>query len=323
MFVPQAGTWGLQGIVGVPDRPSDYVFFVTFGQAQGDHEFDEFITDEGVLSWQSQPKQSLKERRIQDFINHREEINNIHLFLRTNRGQDYTYFGRLKYLDHDPTKENPVYFQWQILDWPAPKHVLDMLGDKLVSSAPPGPLLSKAGPEPIRHFLRRTDAPRSRKRGQATLDPTKPRQARRPDYLANHAANQALGLLGELLVLKSEQDRLVGVGRRDLAEMVRHVSVLENDTAGYDILSFEEDGSKRFIEVKTTRGSADADFFISASELEFAKENAGSYWLYRVYNYVDETDTARFYSIKGALEDHGALQCVPTNFKVSVRREDN
>lgn len=40
-FYPQAGTWGLQGIVPVPDRPGDYVFFVTFGQHQGEHVFDE------------------------------------------------------------------------------------------------------------------------------------------------------------------------------------------------------------------------------------------------------------------------------------------
>jgi hypothetical protein len=28
-FTPQAGTWRLQGIVAIPDRPGDYVFFVT------------------------------------------------------------------------------------------------------------------------------------------------------------------------------------------------------------------------------------------------------------------------------------------------------
>jgi hypothetical protein len=47
-FIPQAGTWGLQGIVKVPDRPGDYVFFVSFGQRQSGHEFDEGITTEGA-----------------------------------------------------------------------------------------------------------------------------------------------------------------------------------------------------------------------------------------------------------------------------------
>jgi len=52
-FTPQAGTWGLHGAVGIPDRPNDYVFFVTYGQSQSGHEFDEGITKEGVLSWLS------------------------------------------------------------------------------------------------------------------------------------------------------------------------------------------------------------------------------------------------------------------------------
>jgi hypothetical protein len=43
-FTPGAGTWGLHGIVRLPRRRHDYVFFVTFGQRQADHEFDEGIT---------------------------------------------------------------------------------------------------------------------------------------------------------------------------------------------------------------------------------------------------------------------------------------
>ena len=85
VFVPQAGTWGLQGVVPIPDRPGDYVFFVTFGQSQGEHRFDEGITSEGVLSWQSQPQQSLNEKRVLGWIHHNEFINNIYLLLRPAR----------------------------------------------------------------------------------------------------------------------------------------------------------------------------------------------------------------------------------------------
>ena len=45
-FTPQSGTWGLQGIVRIPERDGDFVFFVTFGQSQGDHQFDESITSD-------------------------------------------------------------------------------------------------------------------------------------------------------------------------------------------------------------------------------------------------------------------------------------
>jgi hypothetical protein len=53
-FTPQAGTWGLQGIIEIPDRPHDYVFFVTFGKSQAAHQFDEGITRDGIFRWQSQ-----------------------------------------------------------------------------------------------------------------------------------------------------------------------------------------------------------------------------------------------------------------------------
>ena len=42
-FTLQAGTWGLQGIVAIPGRPGDDVFFVTYGQKLGTHEFDDSI----------------------------------------------------------------------------------------------------------------------------------------------------------------------------------------------------------------------------------------------------------------------------------------
>jgi Domain of unknown function (DUF3427) len=82
-FTPQAGTWGLHGIIPIKDRPGDFVLFVTFGQAQGEHNFDEDVSFDGVLRWQSQPKQTLQDQQIQQFISHDETKNQIYLFLRT------------------------------------------------------------------------------------------------------------------------------------------------------------------------------------------------------------------------------------------------
>ena len=79
-FTPQAGSWGLHGIIPVPDRPRDFVFFVTFGKQEGDFEFDESVSGDGVLTWQSQPKQKLTTPNIQSFITHDELLNNIYLF---------------------------------------------------------------------------------------------------------------------------------------------------------------------------------------------------------------------------------------------------
>lgn len=123
-FTSNSGTWGLHGIIELHDPPGDFIFFVTFGQQQAEHVFDEWITEDGVFSWQSQPRQNLKDRKIQQFIHHDENENSIYLFLRTQRNTDYTYLGRLKYLEHDPDRENPVYIYWQLLDWPIPETVI-------------------------------------------------------------------------------------------------------------------------------------------------------------------------------------------------------
>ena len=316
-FTPQAGTWGLHGIVNIPDREKDYVFFVTFGQRQGKHRFYEFVTDEGVLSWQSQPQQGFDDKRIANFISHKEDISNIYLFLRTKGRQPYTYLGLLKYLDHDPTKQRPVFFQWQILDWPSGANVLSKIGLATTpASSSPGPGLPLANVEMVPGALTFTEVPPGRARG--SLRTMKTIRPRRPDYVKNQYENQRLGLLGEQLVVRYEIDRLTASGHPELASKVRHVSVLENDTAGYDVLSFDNNSARRFIEVKTTRGSADADFFLSANELAFASDHSSEYFLYRIYDYVDPTDTAKCFIIAGDPKINVALELVPMAYRVAM-----
>ena len=48
--------------------------------------------------------------------------------------------------------------------------------------------------------------------------------------------------------------RWLAAGRTDLAERIRWASHVDGDGGGYDILSFDTDGSDRLIEVKTTKG---------------------------------------------------------------------
>lgn len=127
-FVPQAGTWGLQGVVRIFGRSSDYAFFVTFGQSQGSHKFDEGITGSGVFTWQSQPSQGLADKRVLQWINHKASEDSIYLFLRTDGRRKYAYLGRLAYLSHDSKRERPVYFRWKIIDWALPEGQRKHLG---------------------------------------------------------------------------------------------------------------------------------------------------------------------------------------------------
>lgn len=76
----------------VRDCPN-YVFFVTFGQKQAGHEFDEAVYTNGILRWQSQPHQMLADPTIQKLIAHNHLENDILLFLRTRPLRVYGVLG--------------------------------------------------------------------------------------------------------------------------------------------------------------------------------------------------------------------------------------
>lgn len=92
-----------------------------------------------------------------------------------------------------------------------------------------------------------------------------------------------LGSAGECWVVKSERKRLADLGRHALANAVEHVAKTRGDGLGYDVLSFEEDGTERHIEVKTTRYGISTPFFLQASELEHSREVPDLFKLYRLF----------------------------------------
>lgn len=300
-FTPQAGTWGLHGIIKIPQREGDFVFFVTYGQSQGEHQFDEGITPDGVLSWQSQPRQNFESEVIQTLINHDETINNIYLFLREEMKGDYQYLGKLKYLNHDKEREQPVYFQWQLLDSKS-------LDDSNELSSKNQDKEEELGE------IKLTDAkPDSKKAG---VSKENFRATKSPDYALKESKNRKLGLLGEELVLKYEVANLRSEGRDDLAEKVVHISKVEGDGAGYDIRSFDKSGSIKYIEVKATRGGINTDFYMSPRELLFSKKNKSEYFLYRVFN-LSKKNNGEFYILNGDVEEE--FNKTPTGFRLSKK----
>jgi len=292
-FTQSAGTWGIAGIVQLADRPGDFVLFVTFGQRQGSHLFDEGITRSGVLSWQSQPQQGFQSRIVQKLIAHDDATNSIYLFLRTKEGKPYTYLGQLRYLTHDLSRERPVHFQWQILDW----NISEASSERIELILAPDTATSEELVESKRSGLRQTEPPTPAVRdGVAT--PTF--QSRRvPDRSTIEKENRRLGRAGELLVLNYERDRLRRMGCEELARQVRHISDIEGDGAGFDIQSFEASGASKYIEVKTTKGSAETPFYLSSNELAFAKSKGSRFCIYRVYEYSENPPTGSFYVTSG------------------------
>lgn len=87
---------------------------------------------------------------------------------------------------------------------------------------------------------------------------------------------------GEEIAIAIERDFLESVGRKDLADKIKHVSVETGDGLGYDILSFWENGKEKYIEVKSTTVNINLPFNISRNELNFLKEHKEDAFIYRI-----------------------------------------
>jgi hypothetical protein len=89
----------------------------------------------------------------------------------------------------------------------------------------------------------------------------------------------------------------------------------EGDGLGYDVRSFEYDGTPRYIEVKTTRKSKAEPFVVTANEVAFSQENAKQFHLVRVFNWGTNPQC---YALSGDLTATAAL--TPWEWKATPRR---
>ena len=135
------------------------------------------------------------------------------------------------------------------------------------------------------------------------------------NYIQNGIENKRLGDLGELWVMKYEIQKLKNANTKSLISKVKHTSKDEGDGTGFDIQSFDLNGNKIFIEVKTTKGSQNSTFYVTRNELERSKVEKDNYYLYRLYNYNEQTDTADLLIIKGDLTN---LCEFPSTYKINL-----
>jgi|GEM_PF-2966551 len=108
------------------------------------------------------------------------------------------------------------------------------------------------------------------------------------DFITRNKNNSVTGSKGEELVLKIEQQKLLDAGKSDLAAKVRRVSI-DDDTLGYDILSFDATGDEKYIEVKTTTTiSNSVRFYVSSNEYSVGVKQK-NYFIYFVENINSES----------------------------------
>jgi hypothetical protein len=128
------------------------------------------------------------------------------------------------------------------------------------------------------------------------------RQLPRPGYSINYlereAHNRSLGTAGELFVLSFERARLIAAGNERLAARIEHTSRMQGDGAGFDILSFDETGAERLIEVKTTKYGRETPFFVSRNEVAVSESRSAHYHLYRLFGFRADP---KLFTLTGAL----------------------
>jgi len=120
------------------------------------------------------------------------------------------------------------------------------------------------------------------------------------NYIENEKEKKRIGDLGELLVLQHEQEKLKSLG---INKEPQHKSKAEGDGLGYDILSFDEDGNEIFIEVKTTSNGVGTPFYITRNELERSRQDGKKFFLYRLYEFDDTNNKAKYYKQQGDLTE--------------------
>ena len=190
-------------------------------------------------------------------------------------------------------------------------------GDLAVASAAEAVVEAPAHRAPEPDALERVLVP------APTRDKERPRIYERPqsspvprlgvNYLEREARNASLGRAGEVFALNVEHRRLWEGGHRKLAERIEHVSQTRGDGLGYDILSFEENGRERLIEVKTTSFGAMTPFFASRREVAVSEEHPEQFSVYRVFKF---RDAPKVFVLAGSLRQTCVLD--PVQYRASI-----
>jgi len=118
------------------------------------------------------------------------------------------------------------------------------------------------------------------------------------NYAEQAWENKRLGDLGEDAILRFEQQRLKQWGLYDKHPVLKCRT--EGDGLGYDILSYDKAGNEIYIEVKTTRGW-ETDFYITAQELQKSEDEKEQYFLYRLFDFDENSLKGKLIIRQGAL----------------------
>ncbi len=170
----------------------------------------------------------------------------------------------------------------------------------------------------IAKTLRQVEIPRPKKQSVKTIAKKK---RTKHDYIKESIKQTQIGERGERLVFEHEKNKLLLAQKEgkieSIEKLLKWVS-LEDDAAGYDILSYDVDNKEPlYIEVKATTSGKTTPFYLSNGELSFSKNHATNYHLYRVYNL--NKDVAEFYELSGDISTNTTIELEGETYKVSLK----
>lgn len=157
------------------------------------------------------------------------------------------------------------------------------------------------------------DAPQST-RADPPSTPTSTAPRLTTNYLEREAQNRSLGDAGEAFIIEFERTRLIRAGHESLAAKIEHTAKVHGDHMGFDILSFEDNGAERFIEVKTTKYGSETPFFATRNEVAVSERHAEQYQVYRLHSF---RLAPKLFILPGAIST--TCQLTPATFLARVR----
>jgi len=290
-FKSQSGRWGGTGVVPVKLGARKDYFLLSTKEITQDLKEPEEISNDGYFDWVTQERMQKGESlMVQALKENNPEKHRVLLFAREKRGSNfpYTYYGPLEFVSEHKEVENLRRFVFRLKSWDLINKSNFTLGNPLIGDSKPR----------TNAKLIKEQAPKFNPKNNYGVN----NQNRIGKISANYndEENKKLGEGGEELVLEYEREKLKE--HPELLSKIRHISK-ENDNAGYDIVSFTEDGKEMFIEVKTTRGGKNTPFFLSSNEFETAMNNVGKYYIYRVYEY-NPYSYSKFCVLSGKLDEY-------------------
>jgi len=144
-------------------------------------------------------------------------------------------------------------------------------------------------------------------------------EGKKVDFEEVSKENISLGLKGEKVIIDYEKEILIRNKRSDLAERIKHVSEEEGAGTGYDILSFDFNGNRKYIEVKTTKGNKGTPFILSENEVAFMEHEPEHCCIYRLYNFDDQKEIGNLITANGHKEIMDKFNLKASQYKARIK----